>query len=142
MVATSLTTPKACRSLDSYRVVVLLLRGLGGGIGAPLTPVFRPRREVSESGGGPRPSPLASRVLRLSGLFALDSLTVGIRGAAVRRVLFYLRFGVHPATHGARSFLGDVLDGILGTLAAGNDGLPRARPIGRRCSSTSRRRTY
>jgi len=66
-------------------------------------------------------------VLRLSGLFALDSLR-WLRGAELRRVLFYLRFGCEPRDTGRDFFWANVLAGssaLLATRLAARFGLVR-----------------
>jgi len=55
-------------------------------------------------------------VLRLSGLFALDSFAGGFVVQSFAAYWFYLRFGVNPR-HSVRSFLANVLAGISALLA-------------------------
>jgi MFS family permease len=57
-------------------------------------------------------------VLRLSGLFALDSFAGGFVVQSFAAYWFYLRFGVNPATLGVIFFWANVLAGISALLAS------------------------
>jgi len=57
-------------------------------------------------------------VLRLSGLFALDSFAGGFVVQSFAAYWFYLRFGVNPATLGAIFFWANVLAGVSALLAS------------------------
>jgi len=74
--------------------------------------------EVSESGAGSFGIGRSRAVvLRLSGLFALDSFAGGFVVQSFAAYWFYLRFGVNPATLGAIFFWANVLAGISALLA-------------------------
>jgi len=77
-----------------------------------------PAAEVSESGPGSFGIGRSRAVvLRLSGLFALDSFAGGFVVQSFAAYWFYLRFGVNPATLGAIFFWANVLAGISALLA-------------------------
>src|SRR2546430_6476863 len=57
-------------------------------------------------------------VLRLSGLFALDSFAGGFVVQSFAAYWFYLRFGVNPATLGGIFFWANVLAGVSALLAS------------------------
>ena len=78
-----------------------------------------PAAEVSESGAGSFGIGRSRAVvLRLSGLFALDSFAGGFVVQSFAAYWFYLRFGVNPATLGAIFFWANVLAGISALLAS------------------------
>jgi predicted MFS family arabinose efflux permease len=80
-----------------------------------------PAAEVSSPGEGPSFLGLGrSRdvVLKLSGLFALDSFAGGFVVQSFAAYWFYLRFGVNPATLGAIFFGANVLAGFSALLAS------------------------
>ncbi len=108
---------RALPAVDSYRVVVLLYAVLGVAL-ALLFTRLSPAAEVSESGTGSFGiGPSRAVVLRLSGLFALDSFAGGFVVQSFAAYWFYLRFGVNPATLGAIFFWANVLAGISALLA-------------------------
>ena len=109
------TTP-----LGSYRAIVLLYAALGVLL-ALLFARLSPAAEVSVSGERSAFLGLGrSRnvVLRLSGLFALDSFAGGFVVQSFAAYWFYLRFGVNPATLGAIFFGANVLAGCSALLAS------------------------
>jgi len=111
----STTTP-----LGSYRAIVLLYAALGVLL-ALLFARLSPAAEVSVSGERSAFLGLGrSRnvVLRLSGLFALDSFAGGFVVQSFAAYWFYLRFGVNPATLGAIFFGANVLAGCSALLAS------------------------
>ena len=109
---------KALPAVESYRVVVLLYAGLGVAL-ALLFTRLSPAAEVSESGAGSLGIGRSRAVvLRLSGLFALDSFAGGFVVQSFAAYWFYLRFGVNPATLGAIFFWANVLAGISALLAS------------------------
>jgi len=108
---------KALPVVESYRVVVLLYAVLGAAL-ALLFTRLSPAAEVSESGAGSLGIGRSRAVvLRLSGLFALDSFAGGFVVQSFAAYWFYLRFGVNPATLGAIFFWANVLAGISALLA-------------------------
>jgi len=108
---------KALPAVESYRVVVLLYAVLGVAL-ALLFTRLSPAAEVSESGAGSFGIGRSRAVvLRLSGLFALDSFAGGFVVQSFAAYWFYLRFGVNPATLGAIFFWANVLAGISALLA-------------------------
>ncbi len=108
---------KALPAVESYRVVVLLYAVLGVALALLFTRVS-PAAEVSESGvGSSGIGRSRAVVLRLSGLFALDSFAGGFVVQSFAAYWFYLRFGVNPATLGAIFFWANVLAGISALLA-------------------------
>ncbi len=108
----------AVAPVESYRVVVLLYAVLGVVL-ALLFTRLSPAAEVSAPGagsfgiGGSR-----DVVLKLSGLFALDSFAGGFVVQSFAAYWFYLRFGVNPATLGAIFFWANVLAGVSALLAS------------------------
>jgi MFS family permease len=119
----------------SYRAVVLLYAALG----ILLALVFTRLSGLVEAGGvanGAVSSPgnilgiTRSRniVLKLSGLFALDSFAGGFVVQSFAAYWFYLRFGAEPAMLGAIFFWANVFAGISALVAsrlAGRIGLVR-----------------
>jgi MFS family permease len=119
----------------SYRAVVILYAALG----ILLALVFMRLSAVVEVGGVPdgavsSPGNILgitrsrSIVLKLSGLFALDSFAGGFVVQSFAAYWFYLRFGVEPAMLGAIFFWANVFAGISALVAsrlAGRIGLVR-----------------
>jgi MFS family permease len=108
----------AATPLASYRVVVLLYAALGAVL-AFLFTRLSPAAEVATA-GATRLGLGRSRavVLRLSGLFALDSFAGGFVVQSFAAYWFYLRFGVSPATLGMIFFWANVFAGISALLAS------------------------
>src|SRR3981189_1681548 len=116
----------ATTHLQSYRAVVFLYAALGVAL-AFLFLRLSTSVEVSPVSDGPAPSSsLASIfgiarsrnvVLKLSGLFALDSFAGGFVVQSFAAYWFYLRFGVQPAALGAIFFWANVFAGISALLA-------------------------
>jgi len=109
---------------DSYRTVVLLYAALGLGL-AVLFTRLSPSAEVekTESDSSPRRDFLGvghsrSIIMKLSGLFALDSFGGGFVIQSFAAYWFYLRFGVHPEKLGIIFFWANVLAGISALLAS------------------------
>ena len=117
----------AMTPVGSYRVVVMLYAALG-----VLLAFFFARlssaAEVSLSGEEPV-SPAAMKtffgiadsrkvVLKLSGLFALDSFSGGFVVQSFAVYWFYLRFGANPGTLGAIFFWANVFAGVSALLAS------------------------
>ncbi len=113
--------------VGSYRVVVVLYAALGGLLAVFFTRVSS-GVEVSLPGAGSAvPAALKtvwglgrSRhvVLKLSGLFALDSFAGGFVVQSFAAYWFYLRFGVNPGTLGAIFFGANALAGVSALLAS------------------------
>jgi MFS family permease len=113
--------------LGSYRVVVLLYAALG----ALLVFLFTRLSSAAEvrSPGAGSGAPAAMRtllgighsrdvVLKLSGLFALDSFAGGFVVQSFAAYWFYLRFGVNPGTLGVIFFWANVFAGVSALLAS------------------------
>ena len=106
--------------LGSYRAIVFLYAALG----VVLVVLFMrlsSAAEASSPGEGPSFLGLGhSRnvVLKLSGLFALDSFAGGFVVQSFAAYWFYLRFGVNPGTLGAIFFGANVLAGVSALLAS------------------------
>src|SRR2546425_2852886 len=99
---------RALPAVESYRVVVLLYAVLGVVL-ALLFTRLSPAAEVSEPGAGSFGIGRSRAVvLRLSGLFPLDSFAGGFVVQSFAAYWFYLRFGVNPATLGAIFFWANV----------------------------------
>ncbi len=108
----------AMAPVESYRVVVLLYAMLGVVL-ALLFTRLSPAAEVSVPGAGSFGIGRSRGVvLRLSGLFALDSFAGGFVVQSFAAYWFYLRFGVNPATLGAIFFCANVLAGVSALLAS------------------------
>ena len=108
----------AMAPVESYRVVVLLYAILGVVL-ALLFTRLSPAAEVSVPGAGSFGIGRSRGVvLRLSGLFALDSFAGGFVVQSFAAYWFYLRFGVNPATLGAIFFCANVLAGVSALLAS------------------------
>ena len=116
----------AVTHVESYRAVVFLYAALGAAL-AFLFVRLSASVEVSPASNGPASSSsLASIfgiarsrsvVLKLSGLFALDSFAGGFVVQSFAAYWFYLRFGVQPAALGAIFFWANVFAGISALLA-------------------------
>src|SRR5437867_6738753 len=108
----------AVAPVESYRVVVLLYAVLGVVL-ALLFTRLSPAAEVSAPGAGSFGIGRSRDVvLKLSGLFALDSFAGGFVVQSFAAYWFYLRFGVNPATLGAIFFWANVLAGVSALLAS------------------------
>jgi MFS family permease len=113
--------------VESYRAVVFLYAALGGTL-AFLFLRLTTSVEVNSVSNGPVASSSVAHifgiarsrgvVLRLSGLFALDSFAGGFVVQSFAAYWFYLRFGVQPAALGAIFFWANVLAGISALLAS------------------------
>jgi MFS family permease len=116
----------AITHVQSYRAVVFLYAALGAAL-AFLFLRLSTSVEVSHASNGQVPSSslggifgiARSRnvVLKLSGLFALDSFAGGFVVQSFAAYWFYLRFGVQPAALGAIFFWANVFAGISALLA-------------------------
>jgi MFS family permease len=117
----------AIAPLGSYRVVVLVYAALGVLLVFLFTRLSA-AAEVSSGDAGPvAPAALKTLfgighsrdvVLRLSGLFALDSFAGGFVVQSFAAYWFYLRFGVNPGTLGVIFFWANVFAGISALLAS------------------------
>ncbi len=113
--------------VQSYRAVVFLYAALGVTL-AFLFLRLTTSVEVNSVSNGPVASSSVAHifgiarsrsvVLRLSGLFALDSFAGGFVVQSFAAYWFYLRFGVQPAALGAIFFWANVLAGISALLAS------------------------
>ncbi len=113
--------------VDSYRAVVIGYACLGVVLlimFRATSPAIEPRR--SDRAAHPR-SPLArfsglhqshAVVVRLAGLFALDSFGGGFVVQSFAAYWFYLRFGVDPKTLGTLFFAANVLAGLSALVAS------------------------
>ena len=108
----------AMAPLESYRIVVLLYAALG----ALLALFFNglsPAAEVSSPGAGSFGIGRSRDVvLKLSGLFALDSFAGGFVVQSFAAYWFYLRFGANPGTLGVIFFWANVFAGVSALLAS------------------------
>ena len=117
----------AMTQVQSYRAVVFLYAALGAAL-AFLFLRLSTSVEVSPASNGPVPSSSVANifgiarsrsvVLKLSGLFALDSFAGGFVVQSFAAYWFYLRFDVEPATLGAIFFWANVFAGISALLAS------------------------
>jgi MFS family permease len=113
--------------VQSYRAVVFLYAALGAAL-AFLFLRLSASVEVSPVLNGPVASSSVANifgiarsrsvVLKLSGLFALDSFAGGFVVQSFAAYWFYLRFGVQPAALGAIFFWANVFAGISALLAS------------------------
>src|SRR5437764_1601378 len=104
--------------LASYRVVVLLFAALGILL-ALLFSRLSSAAEVSLPGAGSFGIDRSRDVvLKLSGLFALDSFAGGFVVQTFAAYWFYLRFGVNPGTLGVIFFWANVFAGVSALLAS------------------------
>jgi len=112
---------------DSYRTVVLLYAVLG----IALAFLFTRLSSCTEVNGAERATrsevlsraflgvgPSRSIVLKLSGLFALDSFAGGFVVQSFAAYWFYLRFGVQPAKLGLIFFWANILAGASALFAS------------------------
>jgi len=105
--------------LESYRAVVVLYAALGVlllFLFSRLSPAAEVRLPAMQNVFGIGPS--RDVVLKLSGLFALDSFAGGFVVQSFAAYWFYLRFGVDPRTLGAIFFGANVLAGMSALLAS------------------------
>ncbi len=113
--------------VESYRAVVFLYAGLGVAL-AFLFPLLSKSVEVNPVSNGTVGSSSVAHlfgiarsrnvVLKLSGLFALDSFAGGFVVQSFAAYWFYLRFGVQPAALGAIFFWANVFAGISALFAS------------------------
>jgi MFS family permease len=117
----------ALTPLESYRAVVLLYAALGLGLLFLFTRLSPAAEVRAPDAGSAAPAawqslfglgPSRDVVLRLSGLFALDSFAGGFVVQSFAAYWFYLRFGVDPRTLGAIFFGANVLAGVSALLAS------------------------
>ena len=109
----------AMAPVESYRAVVLLYAVLGILLGFFFSRLS-PAAEVHSPGAGSfRVGRSRAVVLKLSGLFALDSFAGGFVVQSFAAYWFYLRFGVDPGRLGAIFFWANVLAGVSALLASG-----------------------
>jgi len=125
-VVTQVLQQHSMAPLTSYRSVVLLYAFLG----LVLVGLFTRISALVEVNQGPArtvASPIGSFlglersrniVLRLSGLFALDSFAGGFVVQSFAAYWFYLRFGAEPRTLGGIFFWANVFAGISALLAS------------------------
>jgi MFS family permease len=114
------------RPVESYRVVVISY-ALFGLLLALLFTRLSSLAEVSDATPGAASTGLASLfgvarshqvILKLSGLFAVDSFAGGFVIQSFAAYWFYLRFGVQPRSLGAIFFWANVFAGISALLAS------------------------
>src|SRR5216684_8303932 len=108
----------AIAPVQSYRVVVLLYAVLGVVLALMFTRLSPAAEVDAPSAGSFGVGRSRDVVLRLSGLFALDSFGGGFVVQSFAAYWFYLRFGVNPATLGAIFFWANILSGISALLAS------------------------
>ena len=117
----------ALTQVQSYRAVVFLYAALGVGLAflftrlSTLVEVNAVSNDLAHSSGVANVLGIArSRniVLKLSGLFALDSFAGGFVVQSFAAYWFFLRFGVEPATLGTIFFWANVFAGISALLAS------------------------
>jgi MFS family permease len=117
----------AMRPVSSYRMVVILYAALGVVL-ASLFARLSPAAEASTLGerkalrgtlaGLSGLDRSRQVVVKLSGLFALDSFGGGFVVQSFAAYWFYLRFGVNPATLGVIFFWANIFAGISALLAS------------------------
>ena len=117
----------AMRPVSSYRMVVILYAALGVVL-ASLFARLSPAAEASTLGerkafratlaGLSGLDRSRQVVVKLSGLFALDSFGGGFVVQSFAAYWFYLRFGVNPGTLGAIFFWANIFAGISALLAS------------------------
>ena len=114
-------------AVSGYRVIVILYAALGGALAVlftRLSPAAEASTHREKSAGRTTLAGLSgldrSRhvVMKLSGLFALDSFGGGFVVQSFAAYWFYLRFGVDPGTLGVIFFSANVLAGISALLAS------------------------
>src|SRR5579859_5595111 len=117
----------AMTHVQSYRAVVFLYAALGVALAFLFLRLSKSVEASPVSNGPVRSSSVAhmfgisrSRnvVLKLSGLFALDSFAGGFVVQSFAAYWFYLRFGVQPAALGAIFFWANVFAGISALFAS------------------------
>jgi MFS family permease len=117
----------AMTHVESYRAVVFLYAALGIALGFLFLRLSTSVEVNPVSNGPTSTASLAhifgiarsrSIVLRLSGLFALDSFAGGFVVQSFAAYWFYLRFGVQPAALGAIFFWANVFAGISALVAS------------------------
>ena len=109
----------ALTPLESYRAVVLLYAAVGVlllFLFSRLSPAAEVRLPAVQNVFGIGPS--RDVVLKLSGLFALDSFAGGFVVQSFAAYWFYLRYGVDPRTLGAIFFGANVLAGVSALVAS------------------------
>jgi MFS family permease len=117
----------AMTHVQSYRAVVFLYAALGVALALVFLCLSK-SVEVDPISNGPVASSSVAHmfgiarsrnvVLKLSGLFALDSFAGGFVVQSFAAYWFYLRFGVQPAALGAIFFWANVFAGISALLAS------------------------
>jgi MFS family permease len=117
----------AMTHVQSYRAVVFLYAALGVALALVFLCLSK-SVEVNPVSNGPVASSSVAHmfgiarsrnvVLKLSGLFALDSFAGGFVVQSFAAYWFYLRFGVQPAALGAIFFWANVFAGISALLAS------------------------
>lgn len=122
-VVTQALQQRSMTAVASYRSIVLLYAFLG----IALTCVFMKLSSLVEVGNQSDAAPMRSLmglsesrnvVLKLSGLFALDSFGGGFVVQSFAAYWFYLRFGAEPKTLGGIFFWANVFAGISALLAS------------------------
>lgn len=122
-VVTQALQQRSMTAVASYRSIVLLYALLG----IALTCVFMKLSSLVEVGNQSDAAPMRSLmglsesrnvVLKLSGLFALDSFGGGFVVQSFSAYWFYLRFGAEPKTLGGIFFWANVFAGISALLAS------------------------
>jgi MFS family permease len=117
----------ALTPVGSYRVVVLLYAALGVVLAFLFTRLSAAAEVGLPRAGTAGPAPRSMRfgigrskkvVLKLSGLFALDSFAGAFVVQSFAAYWFYLRFGVNPGALGVIFFWANVLGGVSALLAA------------------------
>ena len=117
----------AMSHVQSYRAVLFLYAALGVALAFLFLRLSKSVEVNPDASGTVRPSSVAhmfgiarSRhvVLKLSGLFALDSFAGGFVVQSFAAYWFYLRFGVQPAALGAIFFWANVFAGISTLFAS------------------------
>ena len=108
----------ALSAVQGYRVVVLLYAVLGVVLALLFTCLSPAAEVVVSEAGSMGIGRSRDVVLKLSGLFALDSFAGGFVVQSFAAYWFYLRFGVSPGTLGAIFFWANVLAGMSALLAS------------------------
>ena len=113
--------------VTAYRVVVFLYAALGVFLAALFLRLSSGAEVHSSRDESTLPTTLSSFfgighshrvVVKLSGLFALDSFAGGFVVQSFAAYWFYLRFGVHPAALGVIFFWANIFAGVSALLAA------------------------
>lgn len=114
-------------ALQSYRTVVILYAALGVVLALLFMQLSSSAESRVSAGGTAPPSRTKSFlgvdrsrhvVLKLSGLFAIDSFAGGFVIQSFAAYWFYLRFGVEPAKLGAIFFFANIFAGISALFAS------------------------